>query len=101
MNLVWTDLGPTPQAGLPYYDVQSWGAGYRRGFSDGHASGEQLGEYAMRERLMKRLGDWGQDLKLGCFDVATPVETWREICLLVEECRLEPATPTDAKKECA
>jgi hypothetical protein len=76
-----------------YYDVASWGEGYRRGFVDGHKAGADWGAWAVKDCLLKHLDAWGADLRLGLHDAATPEDTWREMGLLVRDYDLPKATP--------
>ena len=78
-------LRMTPDTTPRYAGSGEYGAGYRRGFSEGHFAGEELGEQALRDRLLKRLEIWGHDLRLGLHDVATPEECLHQIELLIED----------------
>jgi len=69
------------------FDDESWDNGYRRGYHDGHNAGEHLGEQALRDRLLRRVELFGQDLRLGLPDVHTPIECLRMISLLIEDRR--------------
>jgi len=69
------------------FDMRLWTDGYARGYGEGHDAGECMGEQALRDRLLRLLETWGQDLRLGLLDVKSPDECLHHVMLLIEERR--------------
>jgi hypothetical protein len=79
---------PLPNEEHGCFDLPSWQDGYQRGYVEGRADGEALGEQATRETLLRQLGTWGHDVRLGLVhDVATRLETVHAVMRLVEQPR--------------
>jgi hypothetical protein len=89
-----------PPEADPFFDAESWNNGRRHGYAEGHEAGEHLGEYALRDQLLRRLATMERDMKLGLLsNTATPLATVRAVALLIEDRRNEErsATMTDSQ----
>jgi hypothetical protein len=72
-------LGATPTTER-MFDERSWNDGFQRGFREGLWQGS----YDERRKVLRQLEIWGRDLRLGFPDVATPLDAFKAIRLLLE-----------------